>query len=55
VKPRAKPRYRYTRIERPERGVAVADVVNDATGEVRRFRFVRQADDSVDVEEIDLA
>jgi hypothetical protein len=44
--------HRFTRIERPERGVALAEVVNDHTGTVRRFRFTKSADGSIDAEEL---
>jgi hypothetical protein len=46
-------RRRVVRIERPERGVAVADVLNEQTGELRRFRFERQPDgEGIDMEEL---
>jgi hypothetical protein len=53
ARPRTKPRYRYTRIERPERGVVLATAVNDVTGHVKHLRISKEADGTLDVEETD--
>jgi hypothetical protein len=51
VQARQRARHRYIRVERPETGVAVADIVNETTGEVRRFRFTRKDDGSIEMQE----
>jgi hypothetical protein len=51
--PRKRGRHRYVRIEHPERGVVLADVINDVTGEVRHLRITKSADGTVTAEELD--
>jgi hypothetical protein len=45
-------RHRYAHIERPERGVVVADVLNTETGQMRRFRFTKNSEGEIAIEEL---
>lgn len=50
--PRTRGQHGFMRIERPERGVVLADVLNERTGTVRHYEFTRADDGGVDVEEL---
>jgi hypothetical protein len=50
--PRQPSRHRLVRVERPAPGLAYADVVNERTGEMRRFRFKRDDAGDLAMEEL---
>jgi hypothetical protein len=49
---RPKARLRYSSIERHGPGDVTAEVVNDATGVIRSFRFTKNGEGELDIEEL---